>query len=138
MVNFSNIIQLGYALFDPSEHPLRCFHLSAILYKGRLLSVAVNSPKTHSLNLKNPKFNISGENISSSKQSCSELRAILRLKKMTNINSNKCILVNIRIGRNGQLANSAPCFSCSSLLRYFSFKNVYFTDNNGRFQIYKA
>lgn len=134
MINFSKIVDLGRAMYNPETHPLRCFHLSVILSKNRLVSAGINSPKTHSLNQRNPKFGHDGQEIM--KGSCSEFIAINRLKRISNIDFNKCVMVNIRINKLGQLANSCPCISCKSLLAYFSFKSIYFSDSDGLFQQY--
>lgn len=134
---FPRLIEIGYALFNPAEHEPRCFHMSAVIYKGRPISISTNSLRTHPINVRyNPIFNHSGQNITDSKGSCSEFLACQKLKRISNVDFNKCILVNIRINRRGELANSHPCFSCQSLLRYFSFKNVYFTNDRGNFEVY--
>lgn len=52
---------------------------------------------------------------------------------MTNIDTKKCVLVNIRYNRNGEIALSKPCMSCENLLKYFSFKKVLWTDNDGNY-----
>ena len=132
--NFNKIIELGYALYNPETHPVRCFHFSVILYKNRLISAAVNSPKTHPINLRNPKYGYDNKNITDIKGSCSEMSACLKLKRISNIDFEKCSLINIRINRLGHLANSRPCSSCESLLNYFSFKDVFYTNDRGIFE----
>lgn len=134
MVNFNRFVEIGFAIFNPDEHKLRTFHLSGIYFKNRLVSLATNSEKTHSLNKLNPKYGHDGSEIL--KRCCSEFRAIQRLKKISNIEFHRCVMVNIRINRLGKLANSCPCDSCASLLRHYSFKTVYYTDGNGYFVRY--
>jgi hypothetical protein len=36
------------------------------------------------------------------------------------------------------IALAKPCQSCQNLLRYFEFKNIIYTDNNGNYLIYKT
>jgi len=103
----------------------RCRHFSFILHKGRIISIGLNSAKTHPLNLRNRKISRkTGEDYSSQKQTCSELNAILKLKRLTNIDTRRCVLVNLRYDRNDCLALAKPCTSCQSLLRYHNFKSV--------------
>ena len=126
---FPRLIEIGYSLFDPRDN--KNFHLSAIIHKNKLLVLAENSLKTHSLNRLNPKFGRDGNNITDLRGTCSELAAVKRLKNKTNINPGRCIMVNIRINRLGNLANSCPCAGCHSLLNYFRFKTVYFSTERG-------
>jgi deoxycytidylate deaminase len=112
----------------------RCRHFSFIIYKGRLISTGTNSSKTHPLNLINRKVSkITGEDYSEQKQTCSELNAILKLKRLTNIDTKKCTLINIRYDRNDKVALAKPCQSCNSLLKYHSFKNIIWSTNNGTY-----
>lgn len=135
-MNFNRLIEIGKALYDPKNHSSRCYHLSAIYFKNKLIVLAENHARTHTNNLKNPKFGFDGRDISSTKGSCSEMLAVTKFKNKTSIPFNRCVLVNIRINKLNEITNSAPCPSCQSLLRNFKFKSVYFTDNNGVFQQY--
>ncbi len=94
----------------------------------------MNCNKTHPINLLNPKFSKkTGLNFSDQKQTCSELNAILKLKRMTNIQTDKCILVNLRYDKNGYLCLSRPCSSCDSLFEYHNFKKIIWTDEKGKY-----
>jgi deoxycytidylate deaminase len=115
----------------------RCRHFSFILYKNRLIATGTNNSKTHPMNLKNRKVSrVTGDDYSDQKQTCSEFNAILKLKRLTNIDTKKCNIINIRFDRNNNIAMAKPCMSCQSLLRYFEFKNIIYTDNSGNYQIY--
>jgi deoxycytidylate deaminase len=110
----------------------RCRHFSFILYKNRLISTGMNCGKTHPLNLINRKVSkVTGEDYSEYKQTCSELNAILKLKRLTNIDTRKCTLINIRYDRNDKVALAKPCMSCESLLKYHNFKNIVWSTNEG-------
>ncbi len=131
---FKKAVELSYALYDENSI-LRCQHFSAVFYKDRIVSFGVNNPKSNPITFYyNPKINKEGKNITGFTGTCAELNAFLRLKNKTNIKTEKCILVNIRIDNNKQLNFSRPCFSCSSLLRYLNFKKIYFTNKNGQFE----
>lgn len=110
----------------------RCRHFSFILYKNRLIATGMNCNKTHPLNLINRKVSkVTGEDYSEYKQTCSELNAILKLKRLTNIDTKKCTLVNIRFDRKDRVSLAKPCSSCDSLLKYHNFKQIIWSDNNG-------
>lgn len=84
------------------------------------------------MNLRNKKISrVTGEDYSDQKQTCSELNAILKLKRLTNIDTRKCTLINLRYDRNDKIALAKPCSSCQSLLRYHNFKQVIWSTNNG-------
>lgn len=46
----------------------------------------------------------------------------------------KCDLVNVRIGKRGNIAMAKPCDDCMRLLAAFAFRDVYFTNELGEFQ----
>ena len=128
---FLKLEEIAFSLLE--EHNAnRCRHFSFIVYKGKIISTGLNSSKTHPLNLRNRKISkITGEDYSNQKQTCSELSAILKLKRLTNIDTKKCTLINLRYDRNGRLALAKPCMSCQSLLRYHSFKNIFWSTSYG-------
>lgn len=127
---FSKIIELATALYQ-DDFALRTQHFSFIYLKSRLVAVGRNSQKTNPVNLFNPRIGHNGTPIRD-KGTCSELAACLKLKNLTNIPTSKCDLFNVRIDNRMKVALSAPCPSCSSLLRYFKFKGVFYTDDRGR------
>ena len=129
--SFRRLEDIALSLLD-NHNPNRCRHFSFILYKNRLISTGLNNHKTHPVNLRNRKVSrITGEDYSNQKQTCSELNAILKLKRLTNIDTRKCTLVNLRFDRNDQLAIAKPCMSCTSLLKYHNFKQVIWSTHNG-------
>lgn len=122
-------IEISEALYDPYAN-MRCQHFCFLIYKSRFIIIGKNSKKTHPINLKNPKYSIANINISSQKGSCAELNALLKLKHTTNIQPEKCSMINIRIDNNGYLGYSKPCHSCISLLNFFSIKDVIYFDTD--------
>jgi hypothetical protein len=131
IVKFKRLEEISKSLVDYNSSK-RCHHFSFVLYKNRIISIGYNSQKTHPVNLKNRKKSLkTGEDFSDQKYVCSEFSAINKLKNMTNIDSKKCVLVNLRYNRNGKVDMSKPCMSCENLLKYFNFKKVIWTNNNG-------
>jgi len=130
-IPFQKLEEIALSLLD-NHNANRCRHFSFILYKNRLISTGLNVNKTHPMNLRNKKISrITGEDYSDQKQTCSELSAILKLKRLTNIDTRKCTLINLRYDRNDKIALAKPCSSCQSLLRYHNFKQVIWSTNNG-------
>jgi len=112
--------------------PIRCRHFSFILNKNQIIAIGLNQRKTHPVNLINRKVSlVTGEDYSEQKFTCSEYNAIVKLKNLTNIDTKKCTLVNLRFDRNKRLALAAPCMSCKNLLKYHQFKKIFWTNNNG-------
>ena len=124
---------MSLALYEPLSES-RCQHLSIAVYKNRIVSIAKNNKKTSPINLLNPKFDRDGQNISGIKGSCSELNALKKIKRMTNIPFEKITLYVTRVNRNKQISMSRPCFSCCSLLDFEGIKDVFYTNNLGEFE----
>ena len=129
------IKEIAFA-FDKQDFVGRNCHLSFIIYKGRIVAFSPNTIKTNPTNLKNPRFSKEGYNISGIRGSCSELNAIKQLKNLTNISTKKCSLINIRVNQQNEIRNSRPCNSCSSLISYFQFKSVIYSNSEGKFEEY--
>jgi hypothetical protein len=133
MTHFKKFEKIARALVKPTNNK-RCHHFSFILLKKRLLTIGSNIQKTHPINLKNRKISArTGEDYSEFKNICSELNAINKLKKLTNINTKKCTLINIRYDRNMKIALAKPCMSCQNLLSVFTFKKVLWTNERGEY-----
>ena len=131
--HFKRLEDIAVSLID-WNNPIRCRHFSFILNKKRIVAIGFNQQKTHPTNLKNRKVSaITGEDFSDQKHICSEFSAIIKLKNLTNIDTKKCTLVNLRYDRNKQLALASPCMSCISLLKYHEFKKVIWTNNSGEY-----
>lgn len=135
MNKFQNLIDLSRALFT-TNHSLRTFHTSFIIYKSKIISIATNTSKTTPTNLLNPKNNQNGEDISRVRGTCSELNCINHFINKSSIPFKKCVLINIRLDRNNNIRNSKPCVSCFSLLQHYNFKAVFFSNDMGQFEKY--
>jgi len=133
---FKRLEDIALSLIDWNESK-RCRHFSFVIYKKRIVAIGTNNQKTHPVNLLNRKTSLkTGEDFSDQKHTCSEFNAINKLKRLTNIDTKKCTLVNLRYDRNKKLAFARPCMSCTSLLSYFEFKDVRYTASDGKYQQY--
>lgn len=136
MISFDKIKELSFAL-SPVEIGRLNNHFTFIVYKNKIITIANNNHKTHPINLLNPKYNRESINISSEKKTCSELAAIIKFNKTTNIPLNKCYIFNTRISRENKIALARPCQSCNSLLKYFAPKGIFYSNDAGEFCKYE-
>jgi deoxycytidylate deaminase len=129
-MNFDKIIEVSYALINKHNADLRCRHFSFILDKTKIISIGLNSLKTHPLNLKYNYVNKNKEKISDIVGTHSELSAVIKLGEE---DCSGLTLVNTRINRNDELDFSAPCNGCSDMVRQLNFKQVWYSNANGLF-----
>jgi deoxycytidylate deaminase len=129
-MNFNKIVEVTYALINKHNADLRCRHFSFIMDRNRIISIGMNSIKTHPKNLKYNYVNKNKENISEIVGTHSELNAVIKLGEE---DCSKLTLINTRINRNNLLDNSAPCHGCSDMIHHLNFKNVYFSNVKGAF-----
>jgi deoxycytidylate deaminase len=132
-MNFNKIVEVTYALINKHNADLRCRHFSFILDRNRIISIGMNSTKTHPMNLKYNYVNKNKEKISDIVGTHSELNAVIKLGEE---DCSKLTLVNTRINRNNVLDHSAPCHGCSDMINQLNFKNVYFSNVKGGFDKY--
>ena len=130
-MNFNKIIEVSYALINKHNADLRCRHFSFILDRNRIISIGLNSPKTHPLNLKYNYINKNNQKISDIVGTHSELSAVIKLGEE---DCSGLTLVNTRINRNNQLDFSAPCFGCCDMIKQLNFKSVYYSNTKGNFE----
>jgi hypothetical protein len=130
-MNFNKIIEVSYALINKHSADLRCRHFSFILQRNRIISIGLNSLKTHPLNLKYNYINKNKEKISDIVGTHSELNAVIKLGEE---DCSKLTLINTRINRNNLLDYSAPCHGCSDMIKQLNFQNVFYSTNNGDFK----
>jgi hypothetical protein len=133
-LNFKRLEKFAYSVIDWTDG-CRCRHFSFIIYKKKIVAIGTNRKKTHPTNLIHRKVSIkTGMDFSDQKHTCSEFNAVSRLKNLTNINTKKCTLINLRYNRNKKIALASPCMSCISLLKHHEFKSVLFTTDNGNYE----
>jgi len=129
-MNLNRIIEISFALAGKCRHTKRCRHYSFIFENKKLLSIGVNSPKTHPLNLKYNYINKQKNNISEVVGTHSELSAVIKLGLD---DYSGLILVNTRINRNNKLDYSFPCNGCMDMIKQLNFEKVVYSDKEGKF-----
>jgi len=120
-INYKKLIEIARALKEKNVSG-RCFHVSFVLNKSRLLSIGFNKYKTHPQTRNYSYHRFAGIH--------SEMDAVLKL------GLNDCrglTLINIRIDAHGNLCNSAMCNGCSELTKKLNFKRIIYTNNIGNF-----
>lgn len=123
--NFNRIVEIGYALIEKGSTG-RCWHLSAILNKSKILSLGINNyKKTHPQNEKFGYYPLAGVH--------AEMGACLRLG-LTDCSG--LTIVNLRINRKNEIANSKFCHGCSNLIKSLNFKEAFYSTDLGDFQQY--
>ena len=111
----------------------RCRHFTFIYRGNRLLSVGLNSPKTHPNNLMYRYKNREDMDISRMVGTHSEMSAVLKMGEVT---PKGLTLVNTRINRKGFLDLSRPCNGCLDMITKMGFREVYHTTREGRFVLF--
>ena len=113
------VIEFAYATEGARNH--RCHHVAAIFKKNFILSLGINSAKTHP--------QIKKHDYPSNARLHSELAAAIKggLEDYSEYS-----MFVLRINRNKNLDFSRPCKHCRSMLEQLNFKRVYFTDRLGK------
>lgn len=127
---FKKATEISYALF-PTKRSGRCFHVTCIFDKNRLVSVGWNNHKTHPFAAQFNYKNNTGESYVSSLHS--EVSAFLKLGEE---NCRKLTFINVRVNNLGKLDNSYPCFGCRNLLKQIGFRRFYYSCRGGEFKQY--
>lgn len=108
---------------QPNNHSAKTFHVTFVLDKNKILSIGINSSKTHPKTLRYNYWGKVGIH--------SELSAIIKLYKE---NCENYTFVNVRLKKDGTAALSKPCSGCQDMLNQMGYKKIYFTDEQGLFQ----
>lgn len=117
MPNFKRLKDIAVAL-KPRQQTGKCFHVTFIYDKSKLLSIGVN-------NYNRLKNRFSTHNDRHNLGLHSEFAAILKLGLD---DCNKLTFINVRIDNNGKLAMSKPCCNCQMLLQQVGYKKLWYWD----------
>lgn len=121
MINLPKLIEISRAL-RRDKHSTRTFH-ATFIYKGpKILSIGVNSAKTHPRALK--------YNYHCQPNTHSELSALLKLGRE---DCTDLTFVNVRLTKDGKTGVSRPCKGCLDMLNQVGFKRIIYSINDGRF-----
>ena len=128
-MNFDKVIEMSFALYGQNRHRQRCKHFSFIYDKNKLLSIGINSPKTHPLNLKYNYLNKQKNKISHIVGTHSEMSAVIKL----GFDCEDLILVNTRINRKNEIDYSFPCNGCMEMIKELKFSKIFYTSKDKKF-----
>lgn len=130
-MKFDRFKEISYALLDRHTE-IKSKHFTFIVYKNKIVSIGFNNTKkTHPINLRNNyRCRDDKTDISDSVGTHSELAAIIKYGWEDLDNH---VIVNTRINRLGQIANSRPCEGCQNLIKQMNVKAIYYTDADGNF-----
>lgn len=131
-MNFNKIIEISYALAGKSPYRQRCKHFSFIYNKNKLLSIGINSPKTHPINLKYNYLNKQKHKISHIVGTHSEMRAVIKLGTAS---CEDLIMINTRINRKNEIDYCMPCNGCMEMLTELRFSKIYYTTKEKKFEL---
>lgn len=124
-------IEISFAFAGKKKFKQRCRHFSFIFDRTRLVSIGLNSYKTHPLNLKYNYINKEKIRISSIVGTHSEMSAVIKLGKK---DCQGLTIVNTRINRKNELDYCYPCSGCLDMIKKLGFKNVFFTNKEKKFE----
>lgn len=130
-MDFNKIIEMSFALAGRRQYSQRCKHFSFIFEKNKLISIGINSPKTHPLNLKYNYVNKQKDKISHIVGTHSEMSAVIKLGLLTNCEG--LTIVNTRINRKKEIDYSLPCSGCMDMLLDLKFEKIYYTTKEKKF-----
>jgi deoxycytidylate deaminase len=116
-------IDIAKAL-HPTIRNMRSCHVAFLVFKGKIIKIGFNSPKTHPFNLQHPYHHRDNSN--------SGLHAELSVcLKMQQDDLSKYSLIVIRHNLNMELAESKPCLGCQSIIKQFGIADVYYSTSYG-------
>ena len=121
-INYKKLIEIARALKGKNSSG-RCFHVSVVLNKSKILSIGFNKYKTHPQTKNYAYHRFAGIH--------SELDAVLKLGMD---DCSGLTIINIRVDKNNQICDSKPCKGCSDLIQKIGFKKVIYTNNIGNFE----
>lgn len=129
-------IKKSYAAWQPSPL-IRCYHYAAAFEKNKMIAFAKNNPIKF-----NAKAYRMGEmfNIDTYKEypyPHAESHLVSKLLDRYNTIDPSWKIVVLRINREGRLLLSKPCDNCQKILDVLNLKNIYYSNNNGKFVLPK-
>lgn len=95
-------------------------HSTAIVHKGKILSIGLNRRKTHPLQ---KLFSDRPERL----YIHSEIDAITKIKNKTILK--ECDVYVLRLTKGGHIGNSKPCEGCKKALTYYGIQGIYWTED---------
>lgn len=123
MIKLNDYIDIAKSLLDKPSSKNK--HFSFIVKKNRIRSIGINNTKkTCPLSYK---FNPLWPYVHSEMSAVSKFDG--KLSELSN-----CILVNVRLDKQGKVMMSKPCKNCLRMIQIFDFKKVIYTGRMGQFE----
>ena len=119
---FKKFEEIAFAMVPVDRSNSQFFHVAFIFQKNKILSIGVNSFKTHTWARE---LGYKGDAIHA------ELSACLKLGEE---NCSRYNIAVLRINRQNSLAMSRPCPHCGALLRKLKFKRIFYTNGGGQWE----
>lgn len=132
-MKFKKIVEISQALAGKYPYEKRCKHFTFIYEKNKLISIGINSPKTHPKNLKFNYINKQNHKISEIIGTHSEMNAVIKLPPKNEFQN--LTLINTRINRNGELDYCKPCNGCTDMIFRLGINKVFYVNKNKKFEI---
>ena len=120
-MNLKRLIEISKALRS-SDHPIRTFHTTFIVKGSKILSIGINTDKTHPRTLR---FNYHCQ-----PKTHSELSAVIKLGKE---DCSDFTFINIRLTKDDKTAISKPCSGCMDMLSQVGFKKIIYSIKGDKF-----
>ena len=118
-INFDRLIKHSKKLYNRPTNKNK--HFSFLMRKGRVIAIGWNDKyKTNPLAVK---YNYPYY------YRHSELHALSSVISRTDIH--RCILINIRLNKYGELMIAKPCEHCMGLINAFNIKETYYSTQEG-------
>lgn len=122
-MKFERLINTARKIKESTPDFKKHFHVTFILNKKKIVSIGVNSRKTHRCSLHYAYRGDVGTH--------SELAALNQVKFR---DLEGITVVNIRLNSKDEIRLSKPCCGCSDLLKTFDIKKIYYSTNDGTFE----
>lgn len=117
-------IEISYALYREGNSELRCFH-TAVIFKGnKIISIGVNQKNPKPATFKYRYHNLAGLH--------AELESLTK-KRLTDYSG--CVMVTMRIDRNGKINTGKPCNCCQGVIKQFNVGKVIYSMNENEWRI---
>lgn len=115
------LVDIANGIEIESEINRRTRHFAFILKKNKIISIGRNKLKTHP--------NLIKYNYHKNATIHAELSAIIKSGSVSHKNNK---LITFRFDKSGALNNGKPCRCCQKLIEQVFFKEVWFSNSNGK------
>ncbi len=131
-MNFNRLLDIARALKLHNQTG-RVFHCAMVLKSGKPIAIGTNDYNKSCQICRTYKRwkHLYRKDYRSALHA--EIAATAKIKHRA-YNPAKLTLVSMRINNNGKAGNAMPCPNCSYVLGAMGYKNIFYTDTDGKFQ----